>query len=93
MTEIAASSIDGQDVLPSISDASGDEYFEARRAVALLITLFLVSATSQIDRMLPFVLAESIKEDLDLSDTEVGLLTGIAMLIANQRIAAYLGRP
>lgn len=28
--------------------------------------------------MLPFVLAESIKEDLDLSDTQVGLLTGIA---------------
>ncbi|WP_074063497.1 hypothetical protein [Rhizobium etli] len=66
MTETAASSIDKHADLPTISTASGDEYVEGRRATMLLITLFLVSAMSQIDRILPFVLAESIKEDLDL---------------------------
>lgn len=78
MTETAASSIDKQADLPTKSKIDNDEYFNSRRATVLLITLFLVSAASQIDRMLPFVLAESIKNELDLSDTEIGLLTGLA---------------
>jgi predicted MFS family arabinose efflux permease len=92
MTEIAASSIDKQADLPTISSASGDEYVEGRRVIMLLATLFLVSATSQIDRMLPFVLAESIKEDLDLSDTEVGLLTGIAFAVCYTLLSMPLAR-
>lgn len=58
----------------------------------LLITLFLVSATSQIDRMLPFVLAESIKEELDLSDTEIGLLTGLAFAVCYTLLSMPLAR-
>ncbi|WJR69478.1 MFS transporter [Neorhizobium sp. CSC1952] len=92
MTETAASSIDRQDALPDISKASGDEHVHGWRVTALLITLFLVSATSQIDRMLPFVLAESIKEDLDLSDTEVGLLTGIAFAVCYTLLSMPLAR-
>lgn len=92
MTETAASSIDNQAGLPIISNASGDEYVEGRRLIMLLITLFLVSATSQIDRMLPFVLAESIKEELDLSDTEVGLLTGLAFAVCYTLLSMPLAR-
>jgi predicted MFS family arabinose efflux permease len=92
MTETAASSIDQQNRLPTISKASGDEHVHGWRVPVLLITLFLVSATSQIDRMLPFVLAESIKEDLDLSDTQVGLLTGIAFAVCYTLLSMPLAR-
>ena len=39
--------------------------------------LMLVYVLSFIDRKLPFILVESIKRDLELSDTQVGLLTGL----------------
>lgn len=42
------------------------------------MVLFLVSAFAQIDRILPFILAEAIKAELGLSDTLIGLLTGLA---------------
>jgi predicted MFS family arabinose efflux permease len=51
------------------------------RRTALIIVLFMVSAFSQIDRILPFILAESIKKDLHLSDTQLGLITGIAFAV------------
>jgi predicted MFS family arabinose efflux permease len=92
MTETAASSIDQQNRLPIVSKASGDEHVHGWRVPVLFISLFLVSATSQIDRMLPFVLAESIKEDLDLSDTEVGLLTGIAFAVCYTLLSMPLAR-
>lgn len=38
--------------------------------------LFMVSVLSYVDRQVPFILVESIKADLDLSDKQVGLLTG-----------------
>jgi len=40
--------------------------------------LMLVYALSFIDRKLPFILLEDIRHDLKLSDTELGLLTGLA---------------
>ncbi|MEJ1117295.1 MFS transporter [Phyllobacterium sp. CCNWLW109] len=92
MTETAASSIDNQAGLPIISNASGDEYVRGWRVPVLLTTLFLVSATSQIDRMLPFVLTELIKRDLDLSDTEMGLLTGIAFAACYALLSMPLAR-
>ena len=51
------------------------------RRTALIIVLFMVSAFSQIDRILPFILAESIKKELHLSDTQLGLITGIAFAV------------
>ncbi|NDI98737.1 MFS transporter [Flavobacterium sp. LaA7.5] len=51
------------------------------RRTAFLITLLSVSIFSQIDRILPFILAESIKVDLNLSDTQLGLITGLAFSI------------
>lgn len=43
--------------------------------VLLLLTLAYV--ISMVDRQLPFILAESIKADLELSDTQIGLLGGL----------------
>jgi MFS family permease len=41
----------------------------------------LVYAISFLDRQLPSILAESIKADLKLSDTQLGLLTGLAFAL------------
>lgn len=38
----------------------------------------LVSIVCQVDRILPFILIEPIKRDLDLSDAQIGLVTGLA---------------
>lgn len=60
--------------------------------IALIITLFLVSAFSQIDRILPFILAESIKKELLLSDTQLGLINGIAFAVVYSLASLPLAR-
>lgn len=62
------------------------------RRTTLLITLLLVSIVSQIDRVLPFILAESIKADLQLSDTQIGLVTGVAFTLCYSLAALPLAR-
>lgn len=62
------------------------------RRTGLLATLLLVSIVSQIDRVLPFILAESIKSDLKLSDTQIGLITGIAFTLCYALAALPLAR-
>ena len=60
--------------LPAHDDADGD-YATGLRAVVLLGALVLVSVFAQIDRILPFILAEAIKAELALSDTQIGIIT------------------
>ena len=62
------------------------------RRTGLLATLLLVSIVSQIDRVLPFILAESIKADLKLSDTQIGLITGVAFTFCYALAALPLAR-
>ncbi|MBB5699193.1 putative MFS family arabinose efflux permease [Sphingomonas yantingensis] len=61
-----------------MTEAGSPSPLAGRRAAGLLVVLFLVSAFAQIDRILPFILAEAIKAELGLSDTLIGLLTGLA---------------
>ncbi|MGF7149215.1 putative MFS family arabinose efflux permease [Sphingomonas zeicaulis] len=58
----------------------------------MLFALFLVSSCAQIDRILPFILAESIKAELSLSDTEIGLITGVAFAICYTSLSLPLAR-
>jgi predicted MFS family arabinose efflux permease len=58
----------------------------------LLAVLLLISAISQIDRILPFILAEAIKTDLGLSDTQIGLLTGAAFAVCYTLLSLPLAR-
>lgn len=62
------------------------------RASLFIAVLFLVSIFCQIDRILPFILAESIKNDLDLSDTQIGLMTGIAFAVCYTVLSLPLAR-
>ena len=68
------------------------EYVTGWRLWALLATLLIISAISQIDRILPFILAEAIKTDLGLSDTQIGLLTGAAFAVCYTLLSLPLAR-
>lgn len=59
---------------------------------AICIVLLLINAFSQIDRILPFILAEKIKADLELTDTEMGLLTGLAFAVCYALLSLPLAR-
>jgi predicted MFS family arabinose efflux permease len=64
----------------------------SRRTWALLGTLLLVSIFSQVDRILPFILAESIRSDLGLTDTQLGLVTGLAFAVCYALMSLPLAR-
>lgn len=92
MTQTVARSIDGLELTSISSDNTDSEYLAGWRAYALLLALFSVSAISQVDRILPFIMAESIKFDLALSDTQVGLLTGVPFAVCYTLLSLPLAR-
>lgn len=68
------------------------ETFAGGRLWTLLVGLFLVNVLSQIDRILPFILAESIRSELNLSDTQIGLVTGLAFAVCYALLSLPLAR-
>lgn len=92
MAGIAASSTDNLEFDFQIIHFNDEEYVDGSRVVAILSVLFLVSLNSQVDRMLPFIMAEAIKSDLSLNDTEIGLLTGIAFAVCYTVLSLPLAR-
>nr|WP_047168140.1 MFS transporter [Sphingomonas sp. Y57] len=53
----------------------------------VIAMLFIVSVLSYVDRQVPFILVESIKADLGLSDREMGLLTGFTFSFVYSTVA------
>jgi predicted MFS family arabinose efflux permease len=53
----------------------------------VVVVLMLAYVLSMIDRKFPFILVESIKADLRLSDTQVGLLTGVMFAAVYSTVA------
>ncbi len=92
MTETAEPSTRDRGPPPKTLATGGDEYVSGLRIAAVLITLFLINAFAQIDRILPFILAEAIKTDLGLSDTQIGLLTGLAFAVCYTLLSLPLAR-
>jgi len=60
--------------------APSDREFAARRNVALVM-LFIVGTINFVDRQLLSVLVEPIRAEMDFSDTQFGLLTGLAFAL------------
>jgi predicted MFS family arabinose efflux permease len=71
---------------------SAEEFASGKRLVAIVVTLMLIQIISQVDRILPFILAESIKRDLSLSDTQMGLITGLAFAVCYTLLSLPLAR-
>lgn len=92
MTETAARSIDVQRPKSLVHQEASNEYVRGWRVAAIFATLLLINAFAQIDRILPFILSESIKADLGLSDTEMGLLTGLAFAVCYSLLSLPLAR-
>jgi predicted MFS family arabinose efflux permease len=76
----------------TITVETGESVFTGSRAALLLVSLFLVGVFSQVDRILPFILAESIKAELSLTDTQIGLITGIAFAVCYALLSLPLAR-
>lgn len=74
-----------------MSTASG-EIVRGPRAWVLLATLTLASIFSQIDRILPYILAESIRTEMGLSDTQIGLITGLVFAVCYTLFSLPLAR-
>lgn len=91
MTEMVAGSIDPVETRAK-SDASSGEYTRGLRMAAICVVLLLINAFSQIDRILPFILTEKNKADLRLTDTEMGLLTGLAFAVCYALLSLPLAR-
>jgi predicted MFS family arabinose efflux permease len=91
MTEIVAQSIDPSETRAPPA-ALKSEYVKGLRIAAICIVLLLINMFSQIDRILPFILAEKIKEDLSLTDTQMGLLTGLAFAVCYALLSLPLAR-
>lgn len=92
MAEAAARSIDIRRTISLQTETFPKQYTRGWRVAAFLTTLLLINAFSQIDRILPFILAESIKADLGLSDTQMGLLTGLAFAVCYSLLSLPLAR-
>ncbi|MFZ4603365.1 MAG: spinster family MFS transporter [Caulobacterales bacterium] len=61
-------------------------------AAYVIALLFLVNVMNFLDRQLPSILAQSIKSDLGLTDTELGLLGGVAFAVVYATMAFPLAR-
>lgn len=58
----------------------------------IMTLLLLVNILNFVDRQIPFILAESIKRDLDLSDTHIGILGGVAFAVVYSTLGIPLAR-
>jgi MFS family permease len=74
------------------SPANADHALLSRRyKVWLVFVLFLVSVFNYADRAILSVLAQPIKEDLKLTDTDLGMLQGLAFAILYSVLGVPLG--
>ncbi|MCP3731107.1 MFS transporter [Sphingomonas sp. MG17] len=79
------------------SGASGAALSETARFKLLLVIAVLATFFNILDRSILSILAEPIKQDLGLTDTQLGFLTGFAFALfysfAGLPIARYVDRP
>ena len=67
-------------------------YLGTRQATTLLVVLLVVNILNFLDRQLPLILAESIRRDLGLTDTQLGLIGGLAFAVCYALMALPLAR-
>lgn len=70
----------------------GTDRHGVRRAWAAVVVLALVGTLNYVDRFLPAVLAEPIKNDLALSDTAIGVINGFGFLVVYAVLGIFIAR-
>jgi len=58
----------------------------------VIVLLLFISIANAVDRQLPFILADAIKADLDLTDTQIGLMAGLAFALVYSMASLPLAR-
>jgi predicted MFS family arabinose efflux permease len=61
----------------------------ARQGYLILGVLLLVNVLNFVDRQLPFILIDSIREELNLSDSQIGLMAGVSFAV----VYSFAGLP
>ncbi len=64
----------------------------AGRGLYVIALLFLINIVNFIDRQMPFILISSIKADLQLTDTQIGLMAGLSFAIVYSFAGLVLAR-
>jgi MFS family permease len=72
--------------------ANSWEFFNDRQRWMLVLVLFLISSSGAIDRAIVAILLEPIKQEFHVSDTALGLMTGVAFGILYAILGLPLGR-
>ena len=65
---------------------------DSLRSWYVLAILLAINTLNLIDRTLPFLLIEDIKKDIDLTDTQVGILGGVAFTLVYAIAGLPIGR-
>jgi MFS family permease len=78
--------------IPGKPPTNSWELFNDRQRWMLVIVLFLVTSSGAIDRAVVAILLEPIKQEFHVSDTALGLLTGVAFGILYAILGVPLGR-
>jgi len=87
---LRSSSTTVEDEVRDVSAVSSSE--RSSYPYAVLLVLVLANVFNFIDRQLPYILGESIKRDLGLSDTQLGVLNGAAFSVVYATMAIPLAR-
>lgn len=83
---------DSVDAVEAIDAEVTADRHRARRAWAAVVVLAFVGTLNYVDRFLPAVLAEPIKNDLALSDTAIGIINGFGFLIVYAVLGIFIAR-
>lgn len=76
----------------SAEAAQGAAPLSKPHRMGVLTLLMLIYLMNLLDRQLPFILAESIRRELRLSDSQLGLLGGVAFAFVYATMSLPLGR-
>lgn len=69
-----------------------DRYSPLGKSIGLVLILTVLNAINYMDRALMAILAQPVKKDLQLSDLEIGLLSGVAFALVYSLLALPLSR-
>jgi MFS family permease len=68
------------------------KYVELRSGYYVIGVLLLINVFNYVDRVLPHVLSEAIRKDLNLTDTHIGILNGVAFTLVYAAVSLPLAR-
>lgn len=79
-------------LMPDSIASTSEQPFQRSRAIYVLVLMSLISVLGAYDRYLVGILVEDIKRDLQVSDGQIGLLTGLGFALVYSMLAVPIAR-